>query len=70
MIPGGPADDAGLRAGDRIVAIGAREVTQSADVSSAITERKPGDEVEVRIRRGGDERTLRVTLGTRPERGA
>ncbi len=70
VVPGGPADDAGLRAGDRIVAIAGRSVTQSADVSSAVSARKPGDEVEIRIRRRGadDERTLRVTLGTRPER--
>ncbi|MDP8967059.1 MAG: trypsin-like peptidase domain-containing protein [Actinomycetota bacterium] len=70
VVPGGPAARAGLRPGDRIVAIGGREVGESADVSSAVSERKPGDRIEVRIRRGGDERTLSVTLGTRPERAS
>jgi len=70
VIPGGPAADAGLRTGDRIVAIGGREVAQSADVSGVITDRKPGDKVDIRVRRSGAERTLRVTLGTRPESGA
>ncbi|MGH2942728.1 MAG: S1C family serine protease, partial [Solirubrobacteraceae bacterium] len=70
VIPGAPADDAGLRVGDRIVAIGGREVTRSTDVSSLIGAREPGAKVDVRIRRGGAERTVRVTLGTRPDRAA
>jgi putative serine protease PepD len=70
VIDGGPADDAGLRPGDRIVAIGDTTVTQSADISPAVTARKPGDKVKLRINRGGNERTLDVTLGTRPSRGA
>ena len=70
VVAGGPAADAGLRPGDRIVAIGGREVAQSADVSEIVSPRKPGDRVEIRIRRGGDERTLSVTLGTRPERAS
>jgi S1-C subfamily serine protease len=70
VIDGGPADDAGLRPGDRIVALGGRTVTQSADISPAVTAHKPGDKVQVRITRGGSERTIEVTLGTRPNRGA
>jgi putative serine protease PepD len=68
VVPGGPAARAGVRVGDRIVAIGGREVTQSTDVSAIVTARKPGDKIDVRVRRGGEERTVRVTLGTRPDR--
>ena len=67
---GGPAADAGLRSGDRIVSIDGRTVAQSSDVSEIISPRRPGEEVEIGIRRGGDERRLRVTLGTRPERAS
>jgi len=70
VVAGGPAGDAGLRPGDRILAVAEQKVTQSADISRAVTARKPGDKVQLRIRRGGDERTLSVTLGTRPDRGA
>ena len=66
VVAGGPADRAGMRPGDRIVAIGGQEVTQSTDVSAAVTDRRPGDSIQIRIRRGGDERTVTVRLGTRP----
>jgi putative serine protease PepD len=66
VVSGGPADDAGLRLGDRIVSVGGREVTESADVATAVTEHAPGDKIEVRVRRGGSERSLTATLGTRP----
>ncbi len=66
---GGPADQAGLSAaGDVIVGIDGRPVRTPADVSSAVSRLKPGDSVRVTIRRGGDRRTVRVRLTTRPER--
>jgi len=70
IIAGGPADDAGLQRGDRIVAVGGRKVTRSSDVSSLVTALEPGEKVDVRIRRGASERTLGVTLGTRPDGAA
>jgi putative serine protease PepD len=66
VIAGGPAADAGLRPGDRIVAIGDSTISQSTDVAPAITALKPGEKVPIRVRRGGSERTLTVKLGTRP----
>jgi len=66
---GGPADQAGLSAaGDVIVGINGRPVRTPADVSSAVSRLKPGDSVRVTVRRGGDRRTVRVRLTTRPER--
>jgi S1-C subfamily serine protease len=66
IVAGGPADHAGLRTGDRIVAIGDRTISTSTDVVSAVSARRPGEKVAVRVRRGGSERTLTVKLGTRP----
>ncbi|HEV2784865.1 MAG TPA: trypsin-like peptidase domain-containing protein [Solirubrobacteraceae bacterium] len=70
VVPGGPADRAGLRPGDRIVGVGGREVSRSTDVSAAVSARKPGEKVALRIRRGDDERTVNVTLGERPDGAA
>ncbi|MEA2129142.1 MAG: hypothetical protein QOJ85_2033 [Solirubrobacteraceae bacterium] len=66
VVAGGPSDHAGLRTGDRIVAIGDRTIAKSADVVSAISALRPGEKVAVRVRRGGSERTVTVKLGTRP----
>ena len=63
--PGTAAAAAGLQAGDVIVAIGGEPIRGSADVSAAVIRRHPGDEVEIRFIRGGEERTTTATLGSR-----
>ena len=67
VVPGAPAQQAGLQPGDKIVAIDDRKVSSSEDVSAAVTQRKPGEQAKVTIERGGSRRTLTVNLGTRPE---
>jgi len=66
VIAGGPAQEGGLRAGDRILSVGDRSVSEPADVAAAVVARKPGDDVSVRVRRGSGERSVKVKLGTRP----
>ena len=63
--PGTAAASAGLQAGDLIVAIGGEPILGSADVSAAIIRRQPGDEVDIRFIRGGEEQTTTATLGSR-----
>ena len=65
--PGGPADDAGLDAGDVITALGSDEVKNSGDLLSALRHYRPGDTVEATVVRDGEERTFDLELG---ERGA
>ncbi|MEE1942503.1 trypsin-like peptidase domain-containing protein [Streptomyces sp. TRM 70361] len=62
---GGAADEAGLREGDVITAVGGTDTPQVTALAQALASREPGDEVEVTYRRGGDERTVTVTLGER-----
>jgi putative serine protease PepD len=63
---GGPAATAGLRVGDVIVSVGGKRVTDPDDVSAAIQDRHPGEQVEIEVRRGGGNETLNVTLSERP----
>jgi putative serine protease PepD len=70
VVQDGPADDAGLRAGDRITEVDGEEVVDSDDVAAAIADEQPGDRVEVVVQRGGDEETVTVTLGTQPRSAA
>ncbi len=68
VISGGPAAKAGLRKGDRVVEIAGTPVREPDDVSAVVNARRPGDKVRVVVERGGQRRTLTVTLGTQPEK--
>jgi putative serine protease PepD len=65
-VVGGPAQNAGVQVGDVISRVDSRRIGASKDVSPAIVNRRPGDQVDVEVRRGGTSKTFRVTLGTRP----
>lgn len=62
---GAPADAAGIRAGDIVIGIGAHEVADLQAMTDALRALKPGDQVDVRVLRGTETLTLRVTLGSR-----
>jgi putative serine protease PepD len=65
---GGPAARAGIRTGDVIVAVDGERIGTPDDVAAAIQDRRPGESVEVEVRRDGEARTLDVELTVRPER--
>jgi putative serine protease PepD len=67
---GGPADSAGLKAGDVVTAIGGKQVTGSGDLVSAIAGHAPGDRVKITVRRNSGTQTLTATLGTQPAKKA
>jgi hypothetical protein len=63
--PGSPAERAGLRAGDVIVAFAAVPVRTLDDLTFALRGRRPGDRVEVRYVRDGTEHAAEATLEAR-----
>jgi len=66
VVPGGPADRAGLQPGDVITAIGTSPVTGPDQVSAIINNKKPGDRVRLQVQRGSSTTTVEATLGVRP----
>jgi len=60
----GPAEVAGMKAGDRIIEIGGKKVDNVYDYMAATRTNKPGDVVEVVVSRDGKEIKLQVTLAS------
>ncbi len=62
---GSPAERAGLRAGDVLVAFGGAEVADLYGFTYALRDRRPGDRVEVVVLRDGQRLTFYAVLGER-----
>lgn len=67
VVPGGPADKAGLRKGDVITAIDGAEIKGVSDLRAKIAEHNVGDKVELTIQRGNQERKASLTLEEMPK---
>jgi S1-C subfamily serine protease len=80
-VNGGPADKAGIRGGhtaatieganlrlggDIITEIDGHKITSMDQVVNVVNSAKPGDTLDVTVRRGGDTSTVTVTLSERP----
>jgi hypothetical protein len=62
---GSPAEQGGLAAGDVLLQVGATRILNLQDLTVALRSHRPGDLVEVIFRRGGETRTVKVTLQER-----
>jgi len=82
VVKDGPADDAGIEAGNTSATINGEEVRLGGDIITEVDGKKlksmeelveliqasePGDELELTILRNGHEKTADVTLSTQPE---
>jgi 2-alkenal reductase len=67
VVAGGPADAAGLLAGDMIVGIDGRTLKNFDEmISYLFTHKSPGDVVQLQVLRNGQQIEVDVTLGARP----
>ena len=68
VTPGSPGDAAGLRAGDIVVELGGKAVTDLYSYTDALYARSPGDVVTIVVLRDGQRVTLEATLAARSGR--
>jgi len=63
-----PAQQAGIRVGDIIVAINGHDVTSTGDLSGELISQSPGTQVTITVVRGSssNRQDIKVTLGERP----
>ena len=59
---GGPAEKAGIRSGDVIVAFNGKEIRDEHDLPQIVASIKPGKTLDVRLLREGKEMTVPVTI--------
>lgn len=64
--PDGPAEKAGIKAGDVLLKIGKQEVKDVQAVVKTVGAAKPGDKLKLTIERDGKEKTITVTLAEKP----
>jgi len=62
--PQGKAETAGLRRGDRVIAVEGWPVAEVGDIRASLLDKKVGDTVRVRVRRDNGEHTLTVPLSS------
>lgn len=65
VVPGSPAEEAGLEVGDLILAVDGQEIGPDGNLAALIAQYEPGDRVtlQVQVQDDRETRTVRVTLG-------
>ena len=66
VLPGSPAEEAGLKKGDIILSLGGHAVASPEDLARSVRSSRAGQTVALQIWRGGERRALQVKLASRP----
>ena len=65
VMPGSPAEKAGLAGGDVVLRLGTKKILNLEDLQYALTGHRPGDVLELEYLRGGTATVVQVTLAER-----
>jgi serine protease Do len=63
VLPGGPGESAGLKAGDVVLAVDGRDVADRASLYRHLWRRRPGEPVTLKVFRSNEARLVTVASG-------
>jgi len=63
VVPGSPADSAGFRAGDRILAVEGQEAHSADELTAMVRATRPGESIEITVLRASEILPLRAVIG-------
>ena len=67
VLRGGPADKAGIKPGDVLLAVGDKEVAGTPNMLNVVAALAPGSRANLTLRRGGKKLVVPVVVGRRPK---
>ena len=67
VLPGTPAEEAGLQEGDIVLAVDSQRIGPAGNLARLIVQYEPGDRVTLTVRRGDEDASFRVRLGENPD---
>ncbi|HEV2609001.1 MAG TPA: Do family serine endopeptidase [Noviherbaspirillum sp.] len=67
VLKGGPADKAGMRPGDILLAVEGKAINDTTEMLNIIAQLKPGNKAKMRVLRRNQESNVEVVVGKRPK---
>jgi serine protease Do len=65
VVPGSPADKAGLQEGDIVLEADGKKLTEDVSFSALVQRKQPGDTMQLKVYHKGQEKTVTITLEER-----
>ena len=67
VVPGDPADEAGIRPKDIIISVNGKKIKSSRDLTAMVANIGVGETTKVKVMRDGNEKIFKVKIGKRPD---